>query len=510
MPSLWYEVQITTPTHSTYGASFPGSPAVIIGFNDSLAWGVTNAGRDVLDFYEIKFKDSTENEYWYNGKWNTAEKRTEVIKVKDSADVVEQIPMTVWGPTMYDAHYQNPHSKGRNLAIQWTAHNSSTGVETFYRLNRAKNYDDYIKATALWTCPGQNFVLATKTGDIAIKQQGSFVARWERQGDFIMPGDDTTYAWQGMIPNEENPTIKNPERGFVSSANQKPTDPSYPYYLGTATSFPLYRGISVNKHLTAMSGITAEDIQALQTNNDNVFAATARPALMKYVQVDKLSPDAKRMVDEMNNWDLVNSENSKGITAFKIIWDSVTQAVWGDELKGSPIPLTSPDDFVLVDQLLKDSNWSIADDISTKGKIENFKDQVNLGIENATKKLLELEKENKFEWALFKATRVMHLTKIPALSRMNLPIGGGENIINATTDDHGPSWRMVVHLTDEIEAYGLYPGGQSGNPGSAYYDTFIDYWAAGKYYRLLFLAKEKLIKNERTKWHIQFKKSNAS
>jgi penicillin amidase len=509
MPSLWYEVQITTPTHSTYGASFPGSPAVIIGFNDSLAWGVTNAGRDVLDFYEIKFKDSTENEYWYNGKWNTAEKRTEVIKVKDSADVVEQIPMTIWGPSMYDAHYQNPQSKGRNLAIQWTAHNASTGVETFYRLNRAKNYDDYIKAISLWTCPGQNFVLATKSGDIAIKQQGSFVARWERQGDFIMPGDDTTYAWQGMIPNEENPTIKNPARGFVSSANQKPTDPSYPYYLGTAGSFPLYRGISVNKHLASMSGITAEDIQALQTNNDNVFAATARPALMKYVQVDKLSPDAKRMVDEMNNWDLVNSENSKGITAFKIIWDSVTQAVWGDELAGSPTTLTSPDDFVLVDQLLKDSNWSIADDIRTKDKVENFKDQVNLGIENATQKLVELEKVNKLEWSLFKATRVMHLTKIPALSRMNLPIGGGENIINATTEDHGPSWRMVVHLTDEIEAYGLYPGGQSGNPGSVYYDTFIDYWAAGKYYQLLFLAKEKLIQNERTKWHIQFKKANA-
>jgi len=74
---------------------------------------------------------------------------------------------------------------------------------------------------------------------------------------------------------------------------------------------------------------------------------------------------------------------------------------------------------------------------------------------------------------------------------------------------HGPSWRMVVHLTDEIEAYGLYPGGQSGNPGSAYYDSFIDYWAAGKYYRLLFLPKEKLKQHERTKWHIQFKKAVA-
>jgi len=505
LPSLWYEVQITTPTHSTYGASFPGSPAVIIGFNDSLAWGVTNAGRDVLDYYEVKFKDSTENEYWFNGAWTPVTKRKEIIKVKDSADVIEDIPMTHWGPAMYDAHYQNPQSKGRNLAVKWTATQSSTGVETFYRLNRAKNYDDYIKAISLWTCPGQNFVMATISGDIAIKQQGAFVARWEHQGDFIMPGTDSTYDWQGIIPNEENPTVKNPERGFVSSANQKATDASYPYYLGTASSFPLYRGISVNQHLIGMSNITPEDMQALQTNNDNVFAAAARPALMKYVQIDKLSPDAARMVTEMTNWNLVNDEHSKGITVFKIIWDSVRIAIWGDELTGSSIPLTKPDDFVLLDQMLKDSNWSIADDIRTKDKVENFKDQITLGVENATKKLLELEKENKLEWSLFKATKISHLTKIPALSRLNLPIGGGMNIINATTEDHGPSWRMVVHLTDGIEAYGLYPGGQSGNPGSSYYDSFVDYWAAGKYYRLLFLPKEKLKQHERTKWHIQFK-----
>ena len=94
LPSLWYEVQITTPTHSTYGASFPGSPAVIIGFNDSLAWGVTNAGRDVLDYYELKFKDTTQNEYWFNGAWKSVTKRVEVIKVKDSADVIENISMS--------------------------------------------------------------------------------------------------------------------------------------------------------------------------------------------------------------------------------------------------------------------------------------------------------------------------------------------------------------------------------------------------------------------------------
>jgi len=505
LPSLWYEVQITTPTHSTYGASFPGSPAVIIGFNDSLAWGVTNAGRDVLDYYELKFKDSTQKEYWFNGNWQATTNRQEIIKVKDSADVVENIAMTHWGPAMFDAHYQNPQSMGRNLAVKWSGHTASTGMETFYKLNRAKNFDDYLNAISLWKCPGQNFVFASKTGDIAIKQQGSFVARWDRQGDFIMPGQDSSYEWQGIIPNEENPMIKNPERGFVSSANQKSVDPSYPYYLGTASSFPLYRGISVNKRLNSMNQITTKDMQLLQTDNYNVFAESARPALMKFIDPTALSADASRMVNIMTSWNLYNNENEKGITVFDIIWDSVENAVWGDELAGANMSLTKPESFVLLDQMNKDSNWSIADNINTKNKIETLKEQVNLGVEKATKVLLDLEKEGKLSWVAFKATRVSHLTKIPALSRLNLPIGGGVNIINATTDVHGPSWRMVVHLTDEIEAYGLYPGGQSGNPGSPYYDTFINSWAAGKYYRLLFLPKEKLVANERTKWHMQFK-----
>ena len=509
LPSLWYEVQITTPTHSTYGASFPGSPAVIIGFNDSLAWGVTNAGRDVLDYYELKFKDTTQNEYWYNGAWKSVTKRVEVIKVKDSADVIENIAMSHWGPVMFDAYYQNPQSKGKNLAVKWTAHEASTGVETFYQLNRAKNIDDYSKAIKLWKCPGQNFVVATKSGDIAIKQQGDFVARWERQGDFIMPGEDSSYDWQGIIPFEENPMILNPTRGFVSSANQKSTDASYPYYLGTASSFPLYRGISVNQQLSKMSQVTAQDMQALQTNNFNVFAEQARPALMKFVEMNRLSKDAQRMVQAMGQWNLYNNPSEKGITIFKLIWDSVENAVWADELAGSVIPLTKPEAFVLLEQMNRDSNFSVADDIRTKGKVETLKDQVLAGIEKATLKCLELEKENKLSWEAFKATRVLHLTKIPALSRLNLPIGGGVNIINATGENHGPSWRMVVHLTDEIEAYGLYPGGQSGNPGSPYYDSFVDYWAAGKYYRLLFLSKEKLKQHERTKWHIQFKKAVA-
>ena len=91
-------------------------------------------------------------------------------------------------------------------------------------------------------------------------------------------------------------------------------------------------------------------------------------------------------------------------------------------------------------------------------------------------------------WSELKNTSVAHLAKLAPFSFDHLKIGGWGNTINAAKGDHGPSWRMIVQMgKDEIEAYGVYPGGQSGNPGSAHYDDMLQHWVDGKYYRLLFL-----------------------
>lgn len=506
LPSLWYEVQISTPTHNTYGASFPGSPSVIIGFNDSIAWGVTNAGRDVIDYYDVQFRDTTMNEYMFNGQWKKAEHRQEVIRIKGKPDLVENIAMTVFGPVMYDNNYKNASTNGKYLAIHWTAHSAGTGLQTFYQLNRAKNYDDYLDAIGIWQCPGQNFVFASKTGDIAIKQQGAFIARWKRQGDFVLPGRDSSYMWQGIIPKEENPMIMNPLRGFVSSANQMPVDSTYPYYLGAANSYPVYRGISINRQLAAMTDITPEDMQRLQMNNYNVFAEMARPVFLKYLDEGALSSDQKKYIDLLKSWNLRGDVQEKGATVFKCMWDSLEQEVFADEYRISKLPLAWPDRPTLLEALLRDSAFSFTDNVSTVKK-ETIRDNVLAACRKATRALMALEAEGKLEWAKAKDTRVSHLTKLPALSRLHLQIGGGENMINATRDNHGPSWRMIVQLTDEIEAYGVYPGGQSGNPGSRYYDNFVNSWAAGKYYRLIFIAKQKAANDSRMKWHMTFTNS---
>jgi penicillin amidase len=504
LPSLWYEMQITTPEYSSYGASFPGSPAIIIGFNDSCAWGVTNAERDVKDFYEIKFKDSTMQEYWLDNSWKQSEFRTETIKVKDGKDVQEKMAMTVFGPVMFDNKYKSKSKDGKYYAVRWKAHDASNELRTFYMLNRMKSYADYVEAIATYQCPGQNFVFASKTGDIAIRQQGMFPAKWSQQGDFAMPGTDSSYMWQGYIPVKENPQMTNPERGFVSSANQQPVDGSYPYYLGHASNFPPYRGYIINRKLASMNSITPDDMKLLQTDNYNIFAEICRPVLLKYLDTSKLNNDEKKYLDMLVSWNLKNDANEKGATVFEVFWDSVEVQTWGDELGKINLPYPKPTQSSLIENFMKDSAFKFADNINTPDKKETIADVVLLAYQKAVKKLMIMEKDGKLEWTKAKDTYVSHYTEVPQLGRYHLNTGGGTHAINCIKKNHGPSWRMVVHMTDRIEAYGVYPGGQNGNPGSKYYDSFVDTWAAGRYYSIIFLKKQEARKDERMKWHISF------
>lgn len=505
LPSLWFEMQLSTPTFNAYGATFPGAPSVIIGYNDSCAFGFTNGGRDVRDYYEIQFKDDSRKEYWFDSAWVKTDFRVERIKIKGKPDFLDTVAYTIFGPVMYDKTFSGgvaPNDK--YYAVRWKAHDPSNELKIFNQLNHAKNYADYSAAVVNLHTPGQNCVFACKSGDIALRTQGEWPAKWKGQGDFVMPGTDSSYMWQGMIPMDETPFQYNPERGFVSSANQKPADSTYPYYLGR--NYPVYRGLLINKRLNAMTGITVDDMMALQTSNYNIFAEEARPIFLKNVQEDKLTSDEKKYLDILKAWNLNNDINEKGATVFEVVWKRFTEVVFDDDYKLSPDVIMHPFESSLLDGVLQDSAYKFLDDKLTTKKLETLADDVTLAIKKATEDLKQIEASGKLEWAKYKATRVNHLTKLDPFNRTNLPIGGGTHCINATKDTHGPSWRMIVSLTTTTEAYGVYPGGQSGNPGSPFYDNFIDQWVAGKYYTLWMMVKGEE-KDKRVKWKMSFSKS---
>ena len=504
LPSIWYEIQITAPGLNVYGASLPGSPSVIIGFNDSCAWGVTNAERDVRDYYEITFKDETQAEYLFDSAWQPTTFRQEIIKIKGKPADTLNIPMTVWGPVMYDESFPDKLQSGKAYAVKWSAHEESDELKAFYYLNRAKNFDDYQAALADYSCPGQNFAFASKGGDIAMRQQGKFPAKWRRQGDFVMPGSDSTFAWRGSIPDSMNITMHNPERGFISSANQYPYDTSYPYYLGG--TYPVYRGIMVNRLLAQMQQATIDSMQQMQNNNHNLFAEIARPVLLRYISDSSLSADELKYFETFKTWDLQNNAASRGATVFTLWMDSLLETVYADELAQSAYPLPLPENSTLIESLLKDSLKLFADDINTT-QTETIKDDIYTAFRQCAATLKQLDAEDNLAWGKYKNSGIRHLLKLPAFSSLHLFAGGGDGIINAYKQYHGPSWKMIVELTNETNAYAIYPGGQSGNPGSKYYDAFIGDYVAGRYYKLLFTDKLTLQKQTNLKGKITFSKS---
>ena len=506
LPSIWYEMQLQTPGSNAYGVSLPGAPFVIIGFNDSIAWGVTNAQRDVKDYFEIKFKDETKQEYWFNGKWEKTIQKPELIKVKGGKDVFDTVAYTIFGPVMFDESFSNDFSNKRNLAVRWVAHDPSNEGMTFYKLNRAANYDDYTEAIRTFQCPGQNFIFASKTGDIAIWQQGKFPARWNRQGLYVMPGEDSSYMWQGFIPQPENPHSKNPERGFLESANQRPVDSTYPYFIPGSYITP--RAITIENKLAAMSGITPKDMMALHGNYFNTLAEDVRSTLIQYVNETALNATEKKYLDIIKNWDLMASPDSKGQTVYQCWWDSLEVEIWKDDLSRVSPQAPWPEEQTTMELLKKDSALQFIDNRNTPQK-ETLYDVVTAALKKASADLATKEAEGKLEWSKFKNPTVYHLLKdaLPAFARKGLNVGGNGNIINAVTHSHGPSWRMIVHLTNQTEAYGVYPGGQSGNPGSRFYDDYIDKWVAGEYNKLWFMREgDKTDKN--VKWVMKFGNSN--
>lgn len=487
LPSLWYEIQISVPSFNAYGVSFPGAPGVIIGFNDSCAFGFTNGGRDVRDYYEIKFKDDSREEYSFNGQWMKTKFRIDTIKIKGKPDFIDSVAYVQLGNNLCPVMYDKSFSGGRNTnhkyyAVRWKAHDASNELKIFNMLNHAKNYADYSAAVTNLHTPGQNCAFACKNGDIALRTQGDWPAKWKGQGDFVMPGVDSSYLWQAMIPQDEVPHQYNPERCFISSANQKPVDDNtYPYYLGR--NYPEYRGYTINKRLNAMTDITPQDMMALQTDNFDAGAAMAKPFIVANMKEQDLSVSEKKYFDILKNWNCRNDVGTTGATVFEQFWKNFEAVVFDDEYANAPKVIIRPFFSSLLEGILKDSAYKFLDNITTT-QTETLADDVTTAFKKAAVELQKIEAAGKLDWDKNKATRINHLAKLAPFSRMNLPVGGGVRNINATKADHGPSWRMVISLTAKTEAYGVYPGGQSGNPGSKYYDSFVDNWAAGKYYSL--------------------------
>jgi penicillin amidase len=491
LPSIWYIIHLNAPGINTMGASLPGSPAVISGFNDSIAWGVTNAQRDLVDWYKIQFKDEAKKEYMSDGAWKTATKVTEEFIVKNGTTFRDVITYTHHGPVVFDETFHKESEKA-DFAFRWIAHDPSEEIMTFYKLNRAKNHEDYMEALDHYASPAQNFVFACVDGDIAMRIQGKYPVRRKEEGKFILDGTKTSNEWHAFIPNEQNVMYKNPVRGFTSSANQYPVDGTYPYYVG-GSSFEAYRNRRINQVLNESKNVTPADMMKLQNDNYNLKAAESLPVFLSHLDTTSLDGPGRKAYSILKSWDLYNNIDSQGASYYEAWWDALIPLIW-DEMDSAHVEMRDPTTFNTIWLIKNKPDFSFFDQIATPEK-ETAKEIVRKAFTVGVKNIEEWKTKNNKdpEWGPFKDAVIAHLLRQEALS-YHVIHGGNHDIVNAHSKTHGPSWRMVVSLEKGgVKAWGVYPGGQSGNPGSPYYNNMIEPWTKARYFKMNFVSSADML-----------------
>jgi penicillin amidase len=490
LPSIWFAIQLHAPNANTMGVSLPGTPAVIIGFNDSIAWGLTNAQRDLIDWFSIQYQNDDRSHYLLDEKWTPSEKVIEKIKVRGADAFYDTVIYTGWGPIVYDRNYHAEKNR-KDYAFRWIAHDPSNELIALYKLNRAKNHSDYMEALDNFDCPAQNFAFASASGDIAMRIQGRYPVRRKNEGRFVLDGSKSTNGWQAFIPNEQNIMYKNPERRFVSSANQYPVDSTYPYYI-TAKSFDAYRSRRINQFLSGKDKLTVNDMMKLQNDNYNLLAEESLPTFLGYLDSAKLNGDEQQAYRILTSWNYYNDVDSEGAAYFEAWWENIRPMLW-DEMSKPEATLAMPTSFNTIYLIKEKPNFPLFDIMTTPEK-ENAGDVIRKTFSEGVKNIRQWKTERKqqeVKWADYKDGYIGHLLRIEPLN-IHVRQGGNHDVVNAHGRTHGPSWRMIVSLEkDGIKTWATYPGGQSGNPGSAHYDDLLDRWTKGQYFKLSFLQKPK-------------------
>ncbi len=491
-PSIWHASHLNSPNINVMGVTVPGTPVILIGFNDSIAWGVTNSPRDQVDWYQIEFKDHTREEYSYNKQWFKTSKVIEEIDIKDEDTYYDTIVHVHQGPLVYDRNYQ-PENGKFNAAMRWIAHDRSTTFATMYKINKAKNHEEFVNALKSFTGPPQNFIYGSAHGDIAMHLPGKFPVKWEGQGKFLLDGSNTQSEWKNYIPFDHHLQILNPERNFVSSANQHPVDSLYPYYVYDH-HYEYYRNRRINDRLTKLNKVSPQDMMKLQNDNFNYQASEILATMLSSLDTINFRESDWEYYNKLKAWDFFNATDLLAPTIFQVWIDLMYDKIW-DEYDTISVAMDKPSLHTTLNLLKNRPSFPFFDVIDTS-PIEDATMLYNSTYKTTIDSINTYEDEEQLKWFAFKGTSINHLLKLSPFSRESIRIGGYKNIVNAAAGSHGPSWRMVVELTmDGPIAWGVYPGSQTGNPGHPDYGRMVDNWASGNYYQLTFGSNLSALEN---------------
>ncbi|MDE3174228.1 MAG: penicillin acylase family protein [Gemmatimonadota bacterium] len=500
LPSIWYEVQLVVPGKlDVYGVTIPGAPGVVLGFNRDLAWGFTNTGADVLDFYRETVDDTLHPaKYEVDGAWRPLALRVERYLGKHGELLAtDTVRYTYRGPLM--------HRFGAWVSMRWTLLEPSREVTAFYRAAHDTSTREFLDDMAQgFFVPAQNVLVADRRGHIAIRSTGHFPIRPRgTDGLEIFDGSTTRSDWTGYWPVSAYPQAFDPKQGYLASANQQPEDPRAQFaYLGDERAFDPWRALDINRLLRADSSVTVDDMRHFQTSPLSVRAELFVPYFLNAAKGAVPDSSLDRAAAILRNWDGRYTRDNVGAVLFEEAMRRLRDNTW-DELQGpSGERVATPSDDIMYDLLQQP--YSVWWDTKTTPAVEDTRDMIVvrslLQAYDSLVKRLGPPGAGRWAWDSTARVNVRNLLGIPAFSALGLITDGGQGTLNpAPGHSMGPSWRLVVDLDPAgLKAWDTYPGGQSGDPASPRYADRIPQWLTGALSPALFPASAAALPAGRT------------
>jgi penicillin G amidase len=503
LPSIWYTAHLVAPGLNITGVTFAGFPYTIIGHNDRIAWGLTNLQADAVDYFIEKTDPARPHQYFYKGAWRDMSRREEEVPVRGERTVHLEIASTVHGPLVT--------SHGTKLALEWTGLEPTCEIIAFSRLNTASHLEDFQAALRDLRVPALNVIYADVDGNIAIAPHGALPIRKRGLGRWPVDGSSGDYDWAGTIPDDQLPFSLNPPQHYLASANGRPAPVGYPYYLGWMWD-PSYRTRRIHQLLSTHDNISLEQMEAFQMDTHDSAAESFVPVLVAaYDRKPFGDATVRHAIDELRRWGFNVTPESVAPTIWSTWFELYRAAVWQDHFDAAGVEPWSggwgyagsnerqPELEVL--EFLTRSNPTSTwfDDVRTPGK-ETRDDIMARSFVQAVAQLVKERGENVdgWRWGKTNVLRLHSITQQSALDRGGEPVGGDEFTLspgdNSREVTGGASWRMVVDLGHLERSRGMYPGGQSEDPGNPHYNDQTKAWITGRYLPLYFYAKPQQFK----------------
>lgn len=473
VPPIWYEQRTEIDGRSIHGVTFPGVPFVVIGENEDGAWGFTNTGADVIDFYQYESNGET---YEYNTERREFDTREETIPVAGEPDETIEVRKTVHGPIITE--------EGRDVAVAWTGLTGTATTLAVYELGRATDRDEALDAVRNFDVPTQNLVYADREGNTAFQVTGR-IPRREIDGEVVYgnrifdgsaPEAEwegfTPYGrstWSGFIPFTEKPAVLDPD--WIATANQRVLDnPSYP--LGTAFGSP-FRGARLNNRLDSLvdsGSLTRAEMQELQRDTVDRRAKHLVPAILKAA-----TPEQSPFVAPLEHWDGRMDRDSEAALVFDAIWEAYRSALYESAYTTAG---------------LADETYWPADYITaTLGPEASWFEHIEQDREEVLREAIGAAQAALSETAasVYGDRNTLDISHPFQQSFLGYPTvttdGSSATVFNVRrSEPAGSSWRMVAPLAEPT--VGILPGGNSGDYFDPHYADQLTRWAEGMYREL--------------------------